>query len=790
MGNECTGILPREAQACLMQNFGSHLVSNKMNNQGKSKAMEAIKKDDKFLLKNLLTTVPPTENLGYPGTNLTCIHFAAVCNSYNAMETLLNNVKSTNPGNYKEIVNLPDCYKRSPAMVCPYTNAAECLYLLLSRGDIDLELKDAEGQSIEQICTKFSPTCLVVLESFRNPDKIATMKIGTGDKEEAAIDVLNHIKKKFNSTPTTKPTDKKQNKPQNKFPNIDDPRAENMDTSSMTYQILYQLIKDNKNFEDMDFPHNVNSISTNKMHESYDLFSKCTWERPTSIFGCNYDQIHLFDHIEPGDIKQGCLGVCYFLSAISALAEYPSRLMEMYVNQNANRNGVYGMKFLVQGIPTEIVVDDYFPCMKSGDANVPIFSRPNGRELWVLIAEKAWGKLFGNYTVCEAGFMDEAFEYLLGEPAFRYYMEDQTQELNWDLLYEADQRGWIMCAATKSNEDKNSGLVSGHAYTVVSLHKVDELKLLKIRNPWGKFEWTGDYSDKSDKWTDELKSKVGWSDANDGAFYMQLSDYCKFFDYYSIGMCEEGWHYNYLEGEHYIHRSKYYTIDVKESCEAYFRVHFRDHRFLGENAKKDIAYPFIDFIVARREANGTYTNLVYDPKDLPSLEIGGRRTVYPCKQNKLKLTPGQYIIRVKGWMIGQEKSCSFVLSSYTSEPVELRNCDYMPGFFKLLHYNELKRVPQEAVKSLGNDCYLSTTYSGNTLVIIAENRNKFNKLKVDLKFPKLENLKLGKAYRVALTQIKMEVGPERVETCYLSKIDMGKGTAFSYQSGYQWQPAM
>lgn len=34
--------------------------------------------------------------------------------------------------------------------------------------------------------------------------------------------------------------------------------------------------------------------------------------------------------------------------------------------------------------------------------------------------------------------------------------------------------------------------------------KVEEVNLCQLRNPWGHGEWTGDWSDKSDKW----KAKV------------------------------------------------------------------------------------------------------------------------------------------------------------------------------------------------------------------------------------------------------------------------------------------
>lgn len=43
-----------------------------------------------------------------------------------------------------------------------------------------------------------------------------------------------------------------------------------------------------------------------------------------------------------------------------------------------------------------VKIDDYIPCHK--DSGQPIFAKPNDRELWCLLFEKAVAKLMGGYV--------------------------------------------------------------------------------------------------------------------------------------------------------------------------------------------------------------------------------------------------------------------------------------------------------------------------------------------------------------------------------------------------------
>lgn len=61
--------------------------------------------------------------------------------------------------------------------------------------------------------------------------------------------------------------------------------------------------------------------------------------------------------------------------------------------------GFYAVQLYLEGKPVTVVVDDLFPCMKG--TNEPLFAKPRGAEVWVMVFEKAWVKMFGSYLAAE-----------------------------------------------------------------------------------------------------------------------------------------------------------------------------------------------------------------------------------------------------------------------------------------------------------------------------------------------------------------------------------------------------
>ena len=225
------------------------------------------------------------------------------------------------------------------------------------------------------------------------------------------------------------------------------------------------------------------------------------------------------------------------MSCLSVLAEHEDRIKRLFVSQTVNEYGIYSMKICKNGEWREVVIDDRIPCALGS----PAFSRSNGDELWVLLLEKAWAKLHNSYERIEAGFAEHVLRDFTGAPT--QVLSHDDDEL-WETLLECEKKRYLMAASagtTKASKTllESMGLIGNHSYGILDIRPIqildeqsDEIideKLIKLRNPWGDFEWTGDWSDNSSNWTDPLKKQLGWTSEDDGTFWMSFNDFCHYF---------------------------------------------------------------------------------------------------------------------------------------------------------------------------------------------------------------------------------------------------------------------
>jgi calpain-15 len=71
-----------------------------------------------------------------------------------------------------------------------------------------------------------------------------------------------------------------------------------------------------------------------------------TWKKASQLM----ENVNIVvDGISPSDIYQGKLGDCYFLSSISAIAEFPERIERLLSNKTINERGCYGVAMNING---------------------------------------------------------------------------------------------------------------------------------------------------------------------------------------------------------------------------------------------------------------------------------------------------------------------------------------------------------------------------------------------------------------------------------------------------------
>lgn len=70
-------------------------------------------------------------------------------------------------------------------------------------------------------------------------------------------------------------------------------------------------------------------------------------------------------------------------------------------------------------------------------------------------------------------------------------------------------------------------IVPMHAYSIMEAREIKGHRLLKLRNPWGRFEWRGAWSDGSEQWTPEWMELLNHRFGDDGQFWMSYEDFLR-----------------------------------------------------------------------------------------------------------------------------------------------------------------------------------------------------------------------------------------------------------------------
>jgi hypothetical protein len=369
-------------------------------------------------------------------------------------------------------------------------------------------------------------------------------------------------------------------------------------------------------FTDSLFPPDQISIKPS-YHKSKIVYD---WRRISTVFPEFYlKRIIKSEQELIDDIVQGDLGDCYFMSALSSFAELGTRVDNLFSEINKSKSGMYKINCFIDGIPLSVLLDDYFPVRN----NRLCFSNieQDSLNIWPLLLEKAYAKVNSNYFNIVEGNVSEALSFLSPAPheIYRHKQEDLEYSMKvYSMIKYGDKYKAIICGDINSANSKlmNSiGLLENHAYSIISLHEIknfdgETIKLLKIRNPWGNFEWNGDWSDEDPKWNESLKKELNFSQAkDDGFFFMAFKDYYRLFTNTYIMRHKEDYHYVYKRIDRVIDRNVYYFEMVIKSnvISEKFTNTFSSKEEGKNNEKSDCGY-----MILNQYSSKIYQNLTND----------------------------------------------------------------------------------------------------------------------------------------------------------------------------------
>lgn len=223
--------------------------------------------------------------------------------------------------------------------------------------------------------------------------------------------------------------------------------------------------------------------------------------------------------ISADDVMQGNIGDCYLPAAAAALAHSMPSALQAMIKDDGNGKFTFSFKDPYSGRTKKIEVDADFYSRSWGGPLYGASSNstdPKRMELWWPLFEKAYAELNGDYhSIGEGGSSADVFEWVTGRAGYTEDFSTRNADRMFTAIKQKLGQHLPVCMGTKDDHGgrgdfANSGIFGDHTYTVLDAYEKSGVKYLKLRNPWGESEPSG-------------------NGANDGVFELKVSDMPKWF---------------------------------------------------------------------------------------------------------------------------------------------------------------------------------------------------------------------------------------------------------------------
>ena len=261
------------------------------------------------------------------------------------------------------------------------------------------------------------------------------------------------------------------------------------------------------------------------------------WVRPSEVkddvsvvYGSGAPWVLIRGSVCGDDVRQGAVGNCWFVGALSILAhQRPLLVSKLFPIHESNGVGAWLINLCKDGIWRSVLIDDFLPVLANGTLAYTTAAR---RQLWVPLLEKAAAKLCTCYQGMQSGTICEAFSLLTGFATDRVLLRTKDQDIDvlWARLLSALAGGYLIglaCAGQSPEETRklhDLGLQAPHAYIMLNAIE-SEHRLVFLANPWGERSpntWTGKFANNS---LEIAAQKVPKRDSESkGQFWIEFSD--------------------------------------------------------------------------------------------------------------------------------------------------------------------------------------------------------------------------------------------------------------------------
>ncbi|KAH7313806.1 hypothetical protein B0I35DRAFT_435889 [Stachybotrys elegans] len=270
-----------------------------------------------------------------------------------------------------------------------------------------------------------------------------------------------------------------------------------------------------------------------------------------------FDQPKFYiDGPSAGDVRQGRDGDCWLMAALCLLSTNPGLIERLCVAMDQDV-GVYGFVFYRDGEWISEIVDDflyltradydasyldrllfdelervnpeeaYRKIYQTNSSSLYFAQCRDPQETWLPLLEKCYAKAHGDYAAINGGFGGEGIEDLTGGMTSEIWTTDILDKENfWKELLQVNKTFLFGCSTGvfgRGVSDPN-GIIDRHAYSIQKAVEMDGKRLLRLKNPWGRGEWRGAWSDGSKEWTPQWLERLGHSFGDDGEFWISYED--------------------------------------------------------------------------------------------------------------------------------------------------------------------------------------------------------------------------------------------------------------------------